>query len=87
MGFWNGIKKVFGTTGKVLRRVGEVGANFVKQNHQGLAMLANGVGDASNSPLLKSIGNAALAGSSLATTLGVGRNYFGPTGFASTGPP
>jgi hypothetical protein len=85
---WNrakqGVSKVIGAVREPLRKLGQIGvgvARFGIQNHQGLAMLAHGVGEASGNPTLKNIGNAALLGSGVLSGLKVGRDYmnYGPT--------
>lgn len=72
-GFWNGVKRFFGQTGKVLKKVGEVGFNFVRDNHAPLAMLAQGIGNASGNPALKKVGDLAMGASGLA---GMGQQMF-----------
>ncbi|DAC81543.1 TPA_asm: hypothetical protein [Coelastrella green algae MELD virus] len=76
MPFFQGIHKAFGRVGHVLKRIGQAGINFVRTEHQPLAMLAHGIGEASGHPALKRMGDFAMMGSSLATLKGHGKNYF-----------
>lgn len=81
----DGIGRVVGQVAHGVRRVGEFvkpagavlgkAARFVAQNHQPLALLAKGIGDASGNTTLQNIGNAAVIGSSLATARGIGKDY------------
>lgn len=79
---WNiakqGAGKVIGAVREPIRKLGQVGLGAAKwgiQNHQSLALLAHGAGEASGNPTLKNIGNAALMGSGALTGLGVGKDY------------
>jgi hypothetical protein len=67
------VRKMSDTVGKVVRGVG----NFVVENHQPISMLTRAVGDASGNDTMKSVGNAAMAGSAYLTTKGVGKDYTG----------
>jgi hypothetical protein len=77
-------KRVFGSMGETLRRVADTTSkvvrgvgNFVVENHQPISMLTRAVGDVTGNEALKSVGNAAMAGSAYLTTKGVGRDYTG----------
>jgi hypothetical protein len=67
------VRKLADTTSQVVRKVG----NFAISNHQGLGLLAKGIGDASGNETLKKVGDAAMIGSAYLTTQGIGHDYTG----------
>jgi hypothetical protein len=69
----HGVRRVADTTKPILMGA----ARFVRDNHQPLAMLAHGLGEATGSPVMKNIGNAALIASGAASAAGIGRDYMG----------
>lgn len=78
--FLRGAGRVFGSIGHVAKRVGQIGlatGKFIAANHQPLAMLAHGLGEATGHPVMKNIGTAAMIGSGMLAASGVGHNYVG----------
>lgn len=72
-GFFKGVRRFFGQTGKVLRQVG----SFAVKQHQPISMLLHGLGEATGNSAMKNIGNLAMIGSAAATAGGHGIDYLG----------
>lgn len=71
-GEFGGAVKRFGAVMKpTLKRVGQ----FAIDNHQGLALLAHGVADATGNEHLKTLAGVGMMGSAALTAAGIGRDY------------
>jgi hypothetical protein len=79
----NAGRKIIGRIGPAVKHIGRFAAKagkFIADNHQPLAMIANGIGEATGHPVAKNIGAAAMIGSGLLSAGGVGKDYIGVGG-------
>ena len=73
-GLGNVAGRVLGAVKGPLRKLGQ----FATANHQPIAMLLNQATQTSDNPYVRMIGTGAIAGSALATRVGIGNNYLQP---------